>query len=47
MTSLLAWLLDLIRGPVCPLGCGHRSRDMAGHVDVDHCGDDHVLRGIA
>jgi hypothetical protein len=45
--SLTAWLVDLVRGPACPYRCGYRGHDMAGHVDVEHCGDDHVLRGLA
>lgn len=41
--SLLQVLADLVLGLACPV-CLERVRDLAGHVDVEHCGDDHVLR---
>lgn len=50
LRSTFGWLLavlevvdDLVRGLACPY-CLERQRDLARHVDVDHSGDDHVLR---
>jgi len=36
---MMSRLLDLLLGPTCPLGCGHRARirqAMAWHVYIDH-----------
>lgn len=43
LRNVLAWLVDTVRGLACPFGCGYRGHDLAAHVDVDHCGDDHIL----
>lgn len=42
MTSLLHWLADILLGPLCPHGCGHRARgprSLAAHLHIDHAGD--------
>lgn len=39
MTSFLAWLADVLLGPACPIGCGHRARGprtLARHLYIDH-----------
>lgn len=39
MTSFLAWLADVLLGPLCPYGCGYRARGprtLTAHAHIDH-----------
>jgi hypothetical protein len=42
VTHFTAWLLDVLIGPKCPLGCGYRARGhntLIAHKRIEHAGD--------